>query len=220
MGVEAKLTVGRSIRFTRPNIPSRQPRRKSPKLNGAGTTPAFRLRGLNVTRAALALVLLALVAPVAAGSGRDIRAPDRGNRQNLQVPAGNKLASHVYGGGVQIYTWTGTTWSFVSPEALLYAAPDFEGLVGFHYAGPTWESLSGSEVVGTVIQSCTPNPDAIPWLLLEAVSHEGHGIFQRVTFIQRLYTVGGNAPTVPGDFPGQVARVPYTAQYYFYRKDH
>jgi hypothetical protein len=184
------------------------------------TTHAFRLHPLNVMLAALALLLLALAAPVEAGPGHDKRAPDLGECQNLQVPAGNKLAFHVFGVGVQIYTWTGTSWSFVSPEAVLFAVPGDHVVVGFHYAGPTWESLSGSNVVGTVIQSSTPNPDAIPWLLLGAASNEGHGIFQRVTFIQRLYTVGGNAPTVPGDTAGQVARVPYTARYFFYRADH
>jgi hypothetical protein len=189
-------------------------------MNSSRTTYAFRLRPINVTRAALALLLLALVAPVEASPGRNNRTPDLGSSQNLQVPAGNKLAFHVLGVGVQIYTWTGTSWSFVSPEAVLFAVPGDHDVVGFHFAGPTWESLSGSSVVGTVIQSSTPNPDAIPWLLLAAASHEGHGIFQRVTFIQRLNTVGGNAPTVPGDTLGQVARVPYSAQYFFYRAGH
>jgi Protein of unknown function (DUF3455) len=189
-------------------------------MNSSRTMHTFRLRPLDVTRAALALLLLVLVAPVAAGPGPDNRAPDLGEGQNLQVPAGNELFLHTYGMGVQIYTWTGTSWSFVSPEALLYADPEYHHLVAFHYAGPTWESLDGSLVVGEAIESYTPNPDAIPWLLLEAVSHEGHGIFQAVTFVQRLYTVGGIAPTVPGDFPGQAVRVPYTAQYFFYRADH
>jgi hypothetical protein len=189
-------------------------------MNSSRTAHPFRLRPLAVTAAALTLVLLALVAPVEAAPGRNKGMPDLGTSQNLQVPAGNKVAFHVYGVGVQIYTWTGTSWSFVSPEAVLYADSGEHDVVGFHFAGPTWESLSGSEVVGTAIQSSTPNPDAIPWLLLEAVSHVGHGIFQSVTFIQRLDTVGGTAPTIPGDFPGQVARVPYTAQYFFYRADH
>jgi hypothetical protein len=188
-------------------------------MNNSRKTHAFHLCPLNLTWAVLALVLLALVAPVEAGPGHDNQPPDLGNYQNLQVPAGNQLFVHTYGVGVQIYTWTGTSWSFVSPEALLYADPEYHHFVAFHYAGPTWESLSGSEVVGSVIQSDIPNPDAIPWLLLGAASHAGHGIFQGVTFIQRLYTVGGLAPTVPGDFPGQVARVPYTAQYFFYRAD-
>jgi Protein of unknown function (DUF3455) len=189
-------------------------------MNSSRPTHAFLLRPLDVTWAALALLLLAPVAPAGAAPGHDRRAPDLGTSQNLQVPAGNRLVLHVYGVGVQIYTWTGASWSFVSPEAVLFADPGDDRIVGFHFAGPTWESLSGSQVVGTTIQSSTPNPDAIPWLLLRAASNEGHGIFRRVTFIQRLYTVGGIAPTDPGNFPGQVARVPYTAQYFFYWPDH
>jgi hypothetical protein len=54
-------------------------------------------------------------------------------------------------------------------------------------------------------------------LLLGAASAEGHGIFQDVTYIQRLNTVGGKAPDEPGDCPGQMALVPYTADYFFYR---
>jgi hypothetical protein len=53
--------------------------------------------------------------------------------------------------------------------------------------------------------------------LLGAVLNEGPGILERVTFIQRVNTVGGNAPADPGDFPGEVARLPYTAEYFFYR---
>ena len=103
---------------------------------------------------------------------------------------------------------------------MLFADAGDDGVVGIHFGGPTWQSNSGSKVVGTVIEHCTPDPDAIPWLLLEAESTEGPGIFDRVTYIQRVNTVGGNAPTVPGAFAGQVARVPYTADYFFYRADH
>ena len=172
---------------------------------------------LNRTLAALALLLLSLVAPVRTDPGNDSRAPDLGDCQNLQVPAGNKVAFHVYAEGVQIYRWNGTSWVFVAPEAVLFADAGGNGAVGIHYAGPTWESNSGSKVVGTVLERCTPDPDAIPWLLLKAVSNEGPGIFHRVTFIQRVNTVGGNAPADPGDFPGEVVRVPYTAEYFFYR---
>jgi Protein of unknown function (DUF3455) len=149
--------------------------------------------------------------------GNENRAPDLGDCQNLQVPAGNKVAFHVYAEGVQIYRWNGTSWVFVAPEAVLFAGRGGSGAVGTHYAGPTWESVSGSKVVGTVLQRCTPDPNAIPWLLLKAVSSEGPGIFHRVTYIQRVNTVGGLAPAHPGDVPGEVARVPYTAEYFFYR---
>jgi len=54
--------------------------------------------------------------------------------------------------------------------------------------------------------------------LLKAVQSGGPGIFDRVTYIQRGNTVVGLAPTEPGDFEGDVARVPYIADYFFYRK--
>jgi Protein of unknown function (DUF3455) len=173
-----------------------------------------------VRAAALALLLFALVAPVRADPGDDNRAPDLGDCQNLQVPAGNKVAFRAYAEGVQIYRWNGASWAFVAPEAVLFAGDEDDEVVGIHYAGPTWESASGSKVVGAVLERCTPDPDAIPWLLLRAVSSEGPGIFRRVTFIQRVNTVGGKAPADPGDLPGEEVRVPYTAEYYFYRAEH
>ena len=144
------------------------------------------------------------------------RAPDLGVCQNLQVPAG-KLFNRVYAAGVQIYTWNGTAWSFQGPLADLSADKAGNSTVGIHYGGPTWESNSGSKVVGAVVDRCTPDPASIPWLLLAAVSTEGPGIFHRVTFIQRVNTAGGNAPAQPGTVIGEEARVPYTTEYLFYR---
>ena len=145
-----------------------------------------------------------------------VRAPDLGSCQNLAAPRGTKLAAHVYAAGVQIYTWNGASWSFDGPSASLTADAGGSGVVGTHYAGPTWESNSGGTVVGTVIDRCTPDPNAVPWLLLSAVAN-GPGLFHRVTYIQRLNTVGGLAPAAPGSSVGQEARVPYTTEYLFYR---
>jgi Protein of unknown function (DUF3455) len=137
---------------------------------------------------------------------------------NLRVAAGSKLVLRAYAKGVQIYRWNGTTWSFEAPWAVLSADEGGRSRIGTHYAGPTWESTSGSKVVAAVVDRCTPDPDHIPWLLLQATSTEGRGIFQRVAFIQRVSTVGGNAPAAPGSFVGEEARVPYEAVYLFYRK--
>jgi hypothetical protein len=179
---------------------------------------SFRFRPFNLTAAALVALTLALVTPAGADSGAgERRAPDLGECQNLAVPEGHRVASRLYAEGVQIYRWDGNVWVFVVPEAVLFANARSEGEVGTHYGGPTWESLSGSKVVAAVVDRCTPDPSAIPWLLLEAVSAEGPGIFGRVTYIQRVNTVGGNAPSTPGAVKGEVARVPYTAEYYFYR---
>ncbi|MFL6332454.1 MAG: DUF3455 domain-containing protein [Pyrinomonadaceae bacterium] len=136
---------------------------------------------------------------------------------SVQVPEGNEVAFHAYASGVQVYRWSGTAWVFVEPVANLFADRNYHGQVGTHYAGPTWESNSGSKVVARRLTGCTPNASAIPWLKLEAVSTEGPGIFNGVTFVQRVYTTGGNAPLAPGSFAGEETRIPYTAEYYFYR---
>ena len=137
----------------------------------------------------------------------------------LQVDEGNKLAFHVYARGVQIYKWSGTSWVFDSPVASLFAEPGFFGEVGTHYVGPRWESKSGSKVRAARVSGtgCRPDPTAIEWLLLARVESSGPGIFEKVTFIQRTNTKGGVAPATPGTTVGEVAEVPYTAEYYFYR---
>jgi hypothetical protein len=164
----------------------------------------------------LALLALAFVAPVGANPGNDNRAPElEGDCKKLRVPEGHKVASEMSAIGVQIYRWDGTTWVFVAPEAVLFKG---KGVVGTHYAGPTWESNSGSTVVGAVLERCTPDPTAIPWLLLGAVETDGPGVFAKVTYIQRINTVGGLAPSEPGEFVGEEAEVPYLADYVFYRK--
>ena len=124
---------------------------------------------------------------------------------------------HVYARGVQIYQWSGTGWAFVGPMATLYADAGYDSQVGIHYGGPTWESNSGSKVVGAVLKRCPGAPNAIPWLLLRAVSADGPGVFNGVTHIQRVNTVGGNAPAGAGTVVGETANVPYTAEYFFYR---
>jgi hypothetical protein len=151
----------------------------------------FAVAGLTHARAAQ---------PVAAD---DNRAPELPAAcQTLQVADGNAVAFHTYASGVQVYRWNGTAWVFVEPVANLFAARNFHGQVGTHYAGPTWESNSGSKVVVKRVDGCTPNASAIAWLKLEAVSSEGPGIFDGVTHIQRVNTKGGLAPTAPGASTG------------------
>jgi hypothetical protein len=135
---------------------------------------------------------------------------------SLQIPDGNSLTFHAYAIGVQIYRWNGTNWVFVAPSATLYADPGYHGQVAIHYAGPTWQSISGSKVVGMRLVACTPDMTAIPWLKLGALSSQGPGVFNGVSFIQRVNTVGGKAPSTAGTTVGQMANVPYSAEYYFY----
>ena len=140
---------------------------------------------------------------------------------SLQVEAGNEAFFHVYAIGVQIYRWSGMSWVLKQPDANLYASPNYRGQVGTHYAGPTWESNSGSKVLAARVPNtgCTPDATAVAWLLLKKVSTDGAGIFDNVTFIQRVNTTGGLAPTTAGTTVGEEKSIPYTAEYYFYRAE-
>jgi hypothetical protein len=168
--------------------------------------------------------LIALFSVVALASVSSVRASDDiqppelpASCGNLQVPTGNEVFFRTYAIGVQVYRWNGTSWDFLAPIANLYADDNYRGQVGIHYAGPTWESRSGSKVVASRLTDCTPDATAIPWLLLQTVSTEGRGIFRRVTYIHRVNTVGGLRPTALGTTVGEERRIPYTAEYYFYR---
>jgi hypothetical protein len=178
--------------------------------------PKFDLLALNPC-ASVAIILASLALGIATRAD-DLPPPSLPSPlcDSLQVPEGHVLKFRAYAIGVQIYRWDGTAWVFVAPSAKLYADEGYRGQIGIHYAGPTWESRSGSKVVGTRLAGCTPDGSAIPWLKLGAVSTEGPGVFKDVTFIHRVNTTGGIAPTTPGTTVGELSNVAYTAVYYFY----
>jgi hypothetical protein len=179
------------------------------------------------TKLIIGLIVLFAVTGVALAAVPAVRADDNNHRPDLpspicdklQVQPGNKVAFHVYALGVQVYRWNGTSWDFVGPVAMLFADANYTGEVGIHYGGPTWESNSGSKVVASRMEGCSPDQTAIPWLLLKTVSTTGPGIFSSVTYIQRVNTTGGLAPTTPGSSINEVVEVSYTAEYYFYRAE-
>jgi hypothetical protein len=176
---------------------------------------------LNTAACVLALVAFALPALAGDNGHRRHGEPELPSPvcDSVNVPDGNRLSARVYGAGAQIYRWSGTNWAFVAPDAVLFADSCYERQVGLHYAGPTWEANDGSKVIAARIDGCTPERGAIPWLLLGATSTSARGEFGRVTFIQRVNTIGGTAPAEPGAFVGDEARVPYTTEYHFYRAD-
>jgi hypothetical protein len=159
--------------------------------------------------------LEACTSPAALQSG-DIPAP-------LRVPPNEKLTQRLHAEGVQIYQCTAAKgdaarfeWLLKAPEAALF---DHSGKqIGKHFAGPAWEARDGSTVVGEVAARATPDPGAIAWLLLNAKSTSGSGVFSTVHHMQRLRTVGGNGPAGGCDqaAAGSEVRVPYSAEYWFY----
>jgi len=142
----------------------------------------------------------------------------------LNPAANESMTLIVPAKGVQIYECRASKgqpgayeWAFVAPEAELF---DTTGKrIGKHYAGPHWEAVDGSKVVAKLIERAdAPQAGAIPWLLLGAKSVGSEGAFSRVTSIQRVNTVGGVAPKAgcsQGN-AGTPARVPYSADYYFF----
>ena len=162
-----------------------------------------------------ALATFALAAAVPAQGLQPVLPP---GCEALQVAPGNHANLRLFASGVQVYRFDpiSLTWKFSHPYALLSADPAGHSLVGIHTGGPTWMSFSGSTVRAQKIEEATVDPQSVPWLLLEAVDSEGPGAFQDITYIQRGHTVGGRAPSAPG-IPGEIALIPYTAQYVFYR---
>ncbi|HXR20435.1 MAG TPA: DUF3455 domain-containing protein [Steroidobacteraceae bacterium] len=175
------------------------------------------LRGACLIRhAALCVLLAACAAPS--------RAPKPVIPEALQVPQTEKLALQARAVGVQIYQCQPDQenparfdWVFKAPEAQLF---DRAGKpIIKHFAGPSWEAMDGSAVVGELMAK-DPGPDAmaIPWLLLQAKSTSGQGVLSHTRYIQRLDTVGGKAPQggCSAALAGSEARVHYTADYFFY----
>ena len=150
---------------------------------------------------------------------------------SLQVPEGNRFVLQTFARGVQIYQVKRSAtdpnvflWVNIAPLATLYTKPDFVNPVIKHFAGPSWEFIKGPEkgerVVATKVQGITPDVTAIQWLLLKAVDSLSTPD-NKITFIQRICTEGGLAPTTGADEAhlGQLDSIPYRASYLFYVKE-
>jgi hypothetical protein len=135
-------------------------------------------------------------------------------------PAGSQLVLELFADGVQIYTCDpkdgGYGWTFNAPDAKLF---DNDGRqVGTHFSGPAWELDDGSGVNGEVVAKAdAPESGAIQWLLLRVSGHQGSGALSGVSYIRRVDTKGGLAPTKGCDAQhlSQQARMRYSATYQF-----
>ena len=147
----------------------------------------------------------------AAGCAAAVAVPD-----SLKPGANESLALIVPAKGVQIYECREAKWVFVAPEAELFDRAGKK--IGTHYAGPHWEAADGSKIIGAVRQRAdAPGAGNIPWLLLGTKSVGNEGSFSKVTSIQRVATHGGIAPAGTCAHAGERARVPYSADYYFFK---
>jgi hypothetical protein len=160
----------------------------------------------------------------------------------IQVPDGNEpfLVGHAIGTQNYVCVPSDADFKFVlfTPQATLYTDDNLQLTTHFFSANPfedgtiraTWQdSRDSSSVWGQALQSSTdPSfvaPDAIPWVLLRRAGAQsgpagdgGVGL-TATTYIQRLNTSGGVAPSNGCSSPDDVGRqafVPYSADYLFY----
>lgn len=165
----------------------------------------------------------------------------------IEVPAGNTVFLKGQAAGSQnhmcIQEGSSYSWRFIGPLATLFVSfklmgNDIEQQVTTHFPSlnpmepgtsrPTWQhSFDSSRVWGEAIGSTTDPtyvaPGAIAWLLLRAAGKapgpEGGTALSQTTFIQRVNTTGGLAPSIPCNASNlkTIVFVPYTADYYFYK---
>jgi Protein of unknown function (DUF3455) len=160
---------------------------------------------------------------------------------NIQVLAGNKAFLEGHAIGTQNYiclpSGSGFAWTFFGPQATLFNDDDKQVITHFLSPNPiesgtpraTWQhSRDTSTIWAVAIESSSDSafvvPGAIPWLLLEVVGAQDGPTngdkLSETTFIQRLNTTGGVAPSTgctQSTDVGNRALVSYTADYVFYK---
>ncbi|MFF7925338.1 DUF3455 domain-containing protein [Streptomyces mirabilis] len=135
----------------------------------------------------------------------------------LKVPDGNRLTGVFSAAGVQTYTCADGVWKLLEPAATLWAKNDRSHRpVALHSRGPVWVSTVDGSAVNAAAIANSPKTGTIPELLLQSTATRGTGVFAGVSYVQRLDTHGGVAPTTACTGTDQIS-VRYSATYAFYK---
>ncbi|MFC9642365.1 DUF3455 domain-containing protein [Streptomyces mirabilis] len=135
----------------------------------------------------------------------------------LKVPDGNRLTGVFSAAGVQTYTCADGAWKLLEPAATLWAKNDRSHRpVALHSRGPVWVSTVDGSAVNAAAIANSPKTGTIPELLLQSTATRGTGVFAGVSYVQRLDTHGGVAPTTACTGTDQIS-VRYSATYAFYK---
>ena len=143
----------------------------------------------------------------------------------VKVPAGHVVTMETAAAGDITYECRAKAnmagqfeWVFVGPDAGL---KDRSGnSVGRYYGPPaTWESKDGSKVTGAQLAVSPAAAGSIPLQLVKANPATGAGAMQGVSYIQRVNTQGGVAPSAActSGNTGQKQIVKYSADYILWR---
>ncbi|MER5899574.1 DUF3455 domain-containing protein [Streptomyces mirabilis] len=135
----------------------------------------------------------------------------------LKVPDGNRLTGVFSAAGVQTYTCADGAWKLLEPAATLWAKNDRSHRpLALHSRGPVWVSTVDGSAVNAAAIANSPKTGTIPELLLQSTATRGTGVFAGVSYVQRLDTHGGVAPTTACTGTDQIS-VRYSATYAFYK---
>jgi hypothetical protein len=162
-------------------------------------------------RPALALLLL---------SGLVVSASAQTPLPDAIAAPGEVVVLSVHAEGAQVYDCKAgadgkLAWAFREPIATLLVDGK---TIGRHYAGPNWEHVDGSAVVGKVSGNAPgATSDDIAWLKLQVVSSRGSGVLTDVSTVQRINTKGGKLDGAC-DKAGSFKSAPYSAEYVFLKK--
>ena len=133
---------------------------------------------------------------------------------------GETVVLSTHAEGAQVYECKAgadgkLAWALREPIATLVVDGK---TIGRHYAGPNWEHVDGSAVVGKVIGSAPGvMADDIAWLKLQVASSRGNGALGGVSTVQRINTKGGKIEGAC-DRAGSLKSASYSADYIFLRK--
>ena len=144
----------------------------------------------------------------------------------VRAPAGNAIVLETIGAGEITYECRekkdmvgAFEWAFVAPVATLRDLQ--QKTVGKYYGGPTWEAVDGSKVSGKQVGVAPGAAGNIPLQLVKANPAMGNGAMTGVSYIQRIETKGGVAPsaTCSAAAAGSKQQVAYEAKYVFYKQN-
>src|ERR1043165_7794660 len=123
-----------------------------------------------------------------------LSAPASAQRAAAQPLPGEPAVTTLHAQGAQVYECKAgpdgkLSWTFREPIATLLSDGK---TVGRHYAGPNWEHMDGSAVVGKVAGNApAPGAKDIPWLKLEVIASRAAGALSGGATVQPLNTAGG-----------------------------
>jgi hypothetical protein len=143
----------------------------------------------------------------------------------VQVPAGHRVALETRADGQITYSCNAKAnmagqyeWVFVGPKATVKDRSQQN--IGFYFGPPaTWAHTDGSIVTGAQVAVAPSSAGNIPLQLVKANAKAQAGVYAETTYIQRVATVGGVAPTLPcgaGNM-GEKQTVEYSADYIFWK---